>query len=353
MEKNFLSGGSAHIEALIAEGVKNGSRAATVTGAWEMERAVRIPSYFTLTLKDCHLKMADGTFDNMFVNEHFGTEEGKTPAGRDRHITILGEGEAILDGGTYNGLSERNSGKDGMPLIWKNNLLLFTNAEYIKIDGIACHNQRWWALCFIFCAYGHLSNLSFCSNDLVAEPDGSFSHGLSRKRYPDTLVKNADGIDLRCGCHHFDIESISGFTEDDTIALTCFPESFFFLDGEAAEISYVSIRNVTCAAFCTGVRLLAGDGALLHHVAIENVKDVSRSDPHIDYGLYAVRLGDTRMYGTRDTTAEDFHHISVKNVYGEGEAALYLAGPMSHVTVENVTSAEGTPAVMDLRKEKE
>ena len=351
--KTFQQNGTAHVQALVDEGVKNGSRAATVTGAWEITSPIRIPSHFTLTLKDCHLRMADGTFDNMLVNEHFGTAEGTTLAGRDRDITILGEGEAILDGGTYNGLSERNAGKDGMPVIWKNNLLLFTNVEHIKIEGISCHNQRWRALCFISCAYGHLSNIRFCSNDLLQEPDGSFTHGLLRARYNDVLVKNADGIDLRRGCHHFLIEKISGFVEDDTIALTCFPETFFVLEGDAPEISYVTIRNINPSSYCTGVRLLAGNGASVHHVAIENIRDESRSNPHLDHGLYTVRLGDTHLYGSKDTTAEEFHHISVKNVYGEGEAALYLAGPMSHVTIEGITSAEGTPAIMDLRETKD
>ena len=35
----------------------------------------------------------------------------------DTNIRILGLGRAILDGGNYNGLSERNSLKDGMPYI--------------------------------------------------------------------------------------------------------------------------------------------------------------------------------------------------------------------------------------------
>ena len=148
-EKEFVYSGSEYIAERIAEAVENGTRTAVITGNYRVERAILIPSNFTLILKNCHLRMADGVFDNMFVNEHHGTDIGRTSPGTDRNISIVGEGEAILDGGEYNGLSERNSGKDGMPPIWKNNLILFTNVDGFKISGIACHNQRWWAMNFL------------------------------------------------------------------------------------------------------------------------------------------------------------------------------------------------------------
>ena len=108
-EKIFAAGGSAYITEKIREAVENGSRTATVSGAWEIESEIRLPSHFTLVLADCHLRMADGTLCNMFVNEHHGTPEGGSVTGTDRNISILGRGEAVLDGGKYNGLSEQNA----------------------------------------------------------------------------------------------------------------------------------------------------------------------------------------------------------------------------------------------------
>lgn len=52
MEKTFKKGGTAHIRALIEEGIRSGSRTATVTGDWEIAEAVSLPSDFTLILEN-------------------------------------------------------------------------------------------------------------------------------------------------------------------------------------------------------------------------------------------------------------------------------------------------------------
>ena len=98
--------------------------------------------------------MADGVYSNMFVNENNDTEVGKTVNGANVNVNLIGRGKAILDGGKYNGLSEKTQLKNGLPPIWKNNLLLFTNVNGFKISNISCYNQRWWALNFIYCSNG-------------------------------------------------------------------------------------------------------------------------------------------------------------------------------------------------------
>ena len=123
-------GGSEYIRAEIERAVKNGTRRAIIKGDWEIEEAVRIPSNFEIILDSCHLVQADGIYDNMFVNEHHGTDVGRTTAGTDRNISVIGRGRAILDGGEYNGLSERNQLRDGLPPIWKNNLILFALIKF-------------------------------------------------------------------------------------------------------------------------------------------------------------------------------------------------------------------------------
>ncbi len=101
----------------------------------------------------------------MQSNEHHDTEIGNQTEGRDKNIKIIGEGKAVLDGGNYNGLCERNCGKDGLPMRWKNNLLLFTNVENFEIAQIKCQNQRWWALNFVYCSFGEIHDIEFCYCD--------------------------------------------------------------------------------------------------------------------------------------------------------------------------------------------
>jgi len=353
MCKRFLPGGSQYIEKAIRAAVANGCRRAVISGQWIIDRAVRIPSNFSLILDSCHLKMADGSYDNMFVNEHHDTPQGRTTKGTDRNIAIYGRGEAILDGGNYNGLSEKTQLTGDLPPIWKNNLILFTNVDGFHISGISCWNQRWWALNFIYCSNGYLGNIDFCACDLMIDDCGNTCRGLKRSKYANVLVKNADGIDLRQGCHDIVIENISGFTEDDSVALTGLNgllEQTFAVEGLPSDICHVTIKNVATAAFCTNVRLLNQGDICLHDILIDGVYDISENSVHMDRGLYAVRVGDTNMYGTRHATAEETYNITIRNVRSRGLYAISLAGEIGHLIMENIECTDtATQRLLDKR----
>ena len=351
--ETFLPNGTEYITALIDEAIKNGSRTARVQGKWTINSAVRIPSNFTLILDNCHLRMADGCFSNLFVNEHNDTEVGKTSIGTDHNISIIGFGEAILDGGEYNGLSEKTQLTNGLPPIWKNNLLLFTNVEEFKISGISCRNQRWWALNFIYCSNGYLSNIDFCSNDTAKDENGNIYHGLRKGKYSEILVKNSDGIDLRQGCHDIVIENISGFTEDDTVALTGLDgilEKTFAVNDLPSDICNITIRNVKAAAFCTIVRLLNQGGIKLHDIMIDGVYDMSPDSPHLDKGLFAVRVGDRHLYGARHATKDETYNITIKNVYGRSDYAIALAGDMQEPAMYEIKCNDNCKMLLDQRE---
>ena len=350
----FQSNGTQYIKDLIEAGVADGSRIAQITGNWIIDSEIRIPGNFTLILDGCHLKMADGCYSNLFVNEHHDTTIGRTFAGTDRNITILGRNGAILDGGTYNGLSEKNHSRDGMPPIWKNNLLLFTNVEGFEIGGFSCHNQRWWALNFVFCGNGHLHDLDFQACDIGINADGEVYHGLQREKGEEVLVKNADGIDLRQGCHDILIENITGFTQDDTVALTGLYgrlEKAFSVEGVPTDICRVTIRNVRSASFCTNVRLLNQGGVKLYDILVDGVYDMLEHCDKMDHGLYAVRVGDKRLYGSRHSTEEETYNITIRNVRGGGDYVLVLAGAIRNLVTENITAIGDTPILRDRRNE--
>ncbi|MDY3845553.1 MAG: hypothetical protein SOZ62_01420 [Eubacteriales bacterium] len=351
-EKTYKADGHTYIISKINEAIKNGNRTATISGNWEIDEAIRLPSNFTLILQDCHLKMADGCFSNMFVNEHHDTKEGRTVNGTDRNINIVGRGEAVLDGGEYNGLSEKTQNKNGLPPIWKNNLVLFTNVDGFKISDISCRNQRWWALNFLYCSHGYLGNIDFCANDTAIDENGNEYHGLIRNKYNEILVKNADGIDLRQGCHHILIENITGFTEDDSIALTGLNggvEKAFSVEGLSSDICNIEIKNIATAAFCTNVRLLNQGDVNLHDILIDGVYDMASTSPYMDRGLYAVRVGDTRLFGTRHSTSEETYNITIKNVRGGGVYAISLAGAMDNLVMYGIETFDGAKMLLDER----
>ena len=359
---------AAALQEMIDLAVRNGTRQVIVTGDYTIEKTVFLPSDFTLILENAHLTMADDTFCNMFRNEHspryadweyadcdaaearHAEDIGRTEAGTDRNIRILGRGKAILDGGNYNGLCEGNSTKEGRPHISVNNLLLFTNVDGFTVEGLQMRNQRWWALNFIYCGNGRLRNLDFCSDDTMILPDGSQVHGLRRDAYGAVYIKNSDGIDLRTGCHDILIENITGFTEDDTVALTGLfgkMEKLYAVEGKSSAIRNVIIRNVQSAAFCANVRLLNQGGITLHNILIDGVMDTSADSPHLDKGIYAVRIGDNHMYGSRHSTPEETGNITVRNVYGRGTSALQLAGAITNLVLDNICAFDGCTVAID------
>jgi len=346
----FKKGGSAYIQRLVDEAVRSGRRTATVTGDYEIDRAVRLPSNFTLLLENAHLRLADGSHTNVFVNEHNETPEGKTLEGTDRNISIIGRGRAILDGGRMNDVCEKVPYAERVAPIYKNNLILFTNVDGFKISGLRLINQRWWATNFIFCRNGYIGDLDFCADDRWRDGNGVIRHGLCRSAYGGILVKNADGVDLRQGCQNILIENLTGFTEDDSVALTGLEgrmEETFSVEGLSTDIAYVTIRNIRTAAFCTNVRLLNQGNVKLHDIEIDGVYDESESSPHLDYGNFAVRIGDKHMYGSRHSTKDDTYNISVKNVYGRGKAVVALAGEIGNLVMYGIEAAEGTPMFYD------
>ena len=352
MEKEFIKNGARYIQGLIDEA--RGAKVAelTLSGRYEIDGEIRLPSGFTLILCDCHLRLTDGSYTNIFVNEKHGTTENRSAAGADRGIRILGVGEAVLDGGEYNGLSEKTQNKNGMPPIWKNNFILFTNVDGFEIDGLTLVNMRWWATNFIFCRNGKIRNIKLLASDAAVDSSGNIYRGLRQDAYSEILIKNADGIDLRCGCNNILVENVSGFTEDDTVALTGLYgdlEREFFVSDLPSDIANITVKGVSGAAYCALVRLLNQDGIKMHDITVDGVVDESLASPHLDRGAYGVRIGDTHLYGKRYPTPDELYNITVRNIYAEGLFAITLAASPKNLTLENIRAHEGTAPLCDDR----
>lgn len=345
MQNAFQSNGAAYIQNLIYDALTAGKHQISVSGNYEIEQTILLPSDFTLVLEDCHLRMADDTFCNMFTNQNCRTEVGRTVSGTDYNICIEGRGRAILDGGNYNGLSERNSLKEGRPHISVNNLVLFANVDGFRISGIHVRNQRWWALNFIYCRNGRISNIDVLSDYTRMDASGNRIEGLLRMDYASVYIKNSDGVDLRCGCHDIIIENITGFAEDDTVALTGLPgymEKIFGVEGLSSDMYNIVVRNVNSASYCANVRLLNQSGVKLYNVLIDGVFDASANSKYLDRGRNGVRVGDLHMYGDRHSTAEETYNITIRNVYSRAaDAAVNLAGAITNLSLDNINTFDG------------
>lgn len=339
---------SAAIQMRIDTAVAAGAREVLLCGNFTIDHAITLPSHITLILDGCHLRLADGTFCRMFVNQSVACLDAGDAPTQDHDIHIQGRNGATLDGGNYNGLSEWNYASSPYH-ISVNNLILFANVTNFSISGIRVVAQRWWALNFVNCVQGHLSHIHFEADDTRLLPDGTRVHGLTWEDYESTYIKNADGIDLRCGCHDILIEDITGFTEDDTIALTALHGSTEkrYAAGEVYDgIHHVTIRRVQAQAFCTIVRLLNQGGTRMHHITIEDVTDTA-DGTHMTHGLHAVRVGDPHPYGTPGYTPED---IIIRRIQGRAPIVLSLVGRILRPCIEDIC---GTAATQELIHEED
>jgi hypothetical protein len=207
------------------------------------------------------------------------------------------------------------------------------------VENISVINQRWWGITNIFVSNALFRNIHFDADFSRIDKNGVHHPGERPITADEVYVKNADGIDLRRGCHDIVIENITGFTEDDTVALTALNggyEDFFNAPYAENGIYNVKIRNIKAASFCTIVRLLNQGGMVMHDIDIDNVYDTCESCEYLDKGLYAVRLGDKSMYGESYPTPDMTYNISIKNVYGRGEKAVMLYGEHKNVVTENI-----------------
>jgi hypothetical protein len=238
-----------------------------------------------------------------------------------------------------------------MPHIYNNNTLLFSNVEGFEICNIKFVNQRYWAMNFIFCRNGVISNIDFLSDYTRIDKDGNRVVGLDRAERLSPYVKNADGIDLRVGCHDNIIENVTGFTEDDTVALTALPNENsmrFAVKKEPMDIYNVSIKNIQTSAFCSNVRLLNQGSSKIYNILIDGVQDASGDGKYyVGRGSAGVRIGDLLLYGERHSTKDETFNISINNVFSRAEAAVSLVGEMTDIRCENVFGFDGCPVIID------
>ena len=309
---------------------------------WVIDEAIRLPSDIEVLIDDAHLVLADGCFCNMFVAQGGDTAEKAL-----RNITLRGRGEAVLDGGHYNGLSERNSGKDGMPHIVNNTLLLFANAENLVVEDLTLTRQRWWAITNVAVRHARFSRIRFAAELSRIDENGVHHPNEWPTHYREMYVKNADGIDLRVGCSDILIEDISGFTGDDTVALTAlggFERKLgLFPKDLSPDIHDVTVRRVDTETFaCAGVRLLNHNGNRLYNVTVEDV--TLRHTDGILRSHAAVSIGD-KNYAEQLNAPGDTHHITVKNVRSAAKFGVSLCRYLSDSRIENIEALDGQCAV--------
>ena len=298
---------------------------------WIISSPLFLTSQKTVILDGAHLRLADGVSSNIFATE-VPVGEPKTADDLLHDIHILGQNDAVLDGGIHNGLTEKTANKDGRPHILNNTFVYLRGVSGFSVKNLRIVNPRYWGLTFTYCDGGEISDIDFtAAND----------------------APNQDGIDLRVGCHDIVIRSITGSTGDDTVALT----GLLGITGQKQEIEGLShdihdviIENIS--AYVTGghgiIRLLCHDGVNLYNVRMAHIHDRSIDCDGVRCQA-AIRIGDRNYAGIRPALPEEMHDITVSDVLTNAKIAVKLHGGPQTLVLQNVrtTDSDGCQLLID------
>lgn len=227
----------------------------TGENVWIIEEAIILPSEMEVVLDNAHLRQEDKMMDNIFRNFRNTETEGHAIAEQSRKIVIRGVGNALLDGGNHNGLTEKTSKLEGMPIASFNCMILFYNIRDFVIEGLELRDHRYWALQLIHAERGRLSDLRFMG---------------------ECHCPNQDAIDLRIGCSNIIIERIIGQTGDDVVALSAINMNTqkypFHVEGHESDIHDIIIRDVIATSVeCAVIALRNNNGSKMHDITIDNI----------------------------------------------------------------------------------
>ena len=289
---------------------------------WSIDKCILLPSEMTVILRDCHLRMADGVRENMFRNKNAWTPLGNTLEGEQHNIRLIGEGQALLDGGEPNGLCEQlhRDHPDQYPSMYVNLTVFFHNVRHFEVRNIQFTECRYWAVCFMFCRWGRVA-------DLDMRMRGN--------------LENQDGVDLRIGCEYITVENITGLTGDDTVALTALPggksnEGKLMVQGKSIDIHDVTIRNIISATHgCALLRLLNAQGARLYNIVADTLIDTGEA---LSGSSVLVGTTDPMLLRKNGHVMGDFENVVIKNVFSKAQKGISFAEPCRHLTVENVVA---------------
>lgn len=289
---------------------------------WVITESIKLPSFMVVILDNCHLILSKGSCCNIFVNAFCYSEEGMTLEGEQAGIKLIGEGNAVLDGGEHNGLFERNQHQYGFPSVWDNSLVLFHNVKDFVIENIHFAHLRWKAVSLLYATYGKLSNLSFMEYE-------------NQPGLPDLGC-----IYVRLGCNNLFIQDINAKSSAAGIALGASKKDLrdqSAVRGKPMDIHDVIIRNVTTDPFRgSGILMYNNDGCNLYNIFVEGVMDASRRETkHMPNAI--IEIGNPYTSAAeRENCMGETYNITVRNVMSRARACVLLGGTLKNSSFYNL-----------------
>jgi hypothetical protein len=315
------------------------------TSLWMIDSALLLPGNLTLILDNCTLQLSDTSRDNMFRTDNVGI--GITDPVWNENIRIYGIGKAVLRGadnpratgdgarmltldpkaeqdkGNWRVSYGSDAGKPGMKQTgdWRNIMVLIGYVRDFSIRNVQFENAHGWTISFERTVGAEISDITIYNEAYVT---------VNGERL---MVSNKDGINLRQGCKNFRIDTISGITGDDFIALSNLdttpgmPKENGNINGSMVtasrwygpedDIEQVVITNISCENRYRGIAIRASDRAGIHHIYINGLIFKAREDR-----FDAILIGG-KGYG-EDSLPGKINTIHAMNIMGNGESLVRI-----------------------------
>ena len=313
---------------------------------WNITRSIQLYTGSVIYLDNCHLRQADDCNTNIFRNSNNGTPKGFTRMGRQSNISIIGRGNALLDGGEHTGATEDNYQQFDLLSPTENSMLYFMNVEQVNICNLRIVSQRYRAMSFYYSSHVTVSDIDF---------------------YAPQQWQDQDGIALHNGCCHFQIKNITGVVGKDVVLLSNlrnYREPLMRGAQYDDSIHNIFVQDLCCAAAGAFVRTENHGGRKIYNVLIQDCMAECESDPTdkrsgpgrdntkrpggyspIDVPVYrfpqeyAIQIGNSKAgLDDPDGMAKygDTYHITVRNLTCRCYAGVYLSSTAKDVLIENV-----------------
>ncbi len=325
------------------------------TGKWIVDSAVLLPSNTTVILDNCTVQLSNESRDNMFRSNNVGASVASPEW--NRNIQIIGKGTALLkgaenpratgDGGRKLVLDHNqekhwrisygsDAGKEGVKQTgdWRNIMILMAYVNGFSMKNVMIEDSHAWAVSFERVHNAELSDIKIKNSEYLT---------VNGKK---VKTANKDGIDLRQGCKKFTINNISGYTEDDFIALSNLgsgpdtPKPHGNIDssmvtastwfGPEDDIEDITITNIDCASPTRAIAIRASGNKGVHHVKINGL---TFKAPH--------ERKDTLLIGGQGYGEPSFpgkiNNIIATNIIGNGNCLINIEAAIADCFFKNST----------------
>ncbi len=353
------------------------SRNANGTNKWLLDSAILLPSNMTVILDNCTIQLSDRCRDNMFRSDNVG--RGIVNPEWNHHIALIGVGDVVLRGadnpratgdggvsifldpgaeGSWSASYGSDAGKEGTKQKgdWRNIMILMGYVDGFEMKNFRIEKGHAWAVSF------ERTHNAVISDIHINNPEEIVVNGTP------VLVRNRDGIDLRQGCKNFRINSVSGKTGDDFIALSnldtrktdynncgTLQSTMVTMEGWRGpedDIEQIFITNINCTSMFRGIAIRTSDSASINNVYIDGL--ITRKWYG---GSHNSVLVGGKGYG-KPSLPGRINNIHAMNIVGNGYSLIHIEAPIENCTFMNGIyngqsgqySGDGKPITYNLDK---